>query len=340
MVSNVNSSVSVVITCYNYEAFVASAIDSALDQTILYSQIIVVDDGSTDASLDVINRYADRVLVVSQPNTGHLGACLAGLEHVTADYVHFLDADDRSLPNLVGTVGEYVSLEPVKIQFQLEVIDASGEPVGSVYPTYQDGYSTESMIEDNEVMGFYQAPPTSGNVFRVDLLRELSLERLSPRAALDGAANLVMPYCGSIVSLNRVLAQYGVHGESLSNSHGVPTVEQADKELREFRQNWTDARRILDDHRLAVDEENSLYAMERRIVMAALQGQMVYGLIPPYLSRLSKTHLRSTQKLLQGAWISSLVIPATSVRSQLIQLRRSGANRPRILREIAALIRR
>lgn len=333
-------SVSAVITCYNYESFVANAIESALGQTIPYSQIIVVDDGSTDASLDVIKRYADRIEIVSQPNAGHLGACLAGLQRVTADYVHFLDADDRSLPELVEVVEAHLGSEPVKVQFQLEVIDSTGETNGSVYPTYVDNYSSQLMVADNEVMGFYQAPPTSGNVFDVDLLRSLHLERLSSRVALDGAANLVMPYCGSVISLSKVLAQYGVHGSSLSNSHGRPTVEQAEKELREFRRNWADARLILDDARLMIDEEDSLYAMERQIVAAALRGWIVVDRLPSYLSRLSRVNLRPMQKVLQGIWITSLAVPSKPIRSHLIQVRRSGANRPRILRELAALIRR
>ncbi|MDO5628116.1 MAG: glycosyltransferase family A protein, partial [Mobilicoccus sp.] len=86
--------VAVVIPCYNYAQFVGAAIESALAQTVAYTQIIVVNDGSTDESLQVIERYADRIEIISQENAGLLGACLTGIAAVRCEYVHVLDADD------------------------------------------------------------------------------------------------------------------------------------------------------------------------------------------------------------------------------------------------------
>ena len=62
--------VSVIIPCYNAEPFVAEAIESALSQTYGEIEVLVVDDGSTDNSLDVIGQYEDRVTLLSGPNRG------------------------------------------------------------------------------------------------------------------------------------------------------------------------------------------------------------------------------------------------------------------------------
>jgi len=88
----------VVITSYNYREFVAEAVDSALAQTRAPAQVIVVDDGSSDGSADLLRaRYGSdpRVTLVCIANGGQLAAFQRGLACVDADVVCFLDADDR-----------------------------------------------------------------------------------------------------------------------------------------------------------------------------------------------------------------------------------------------------
>lgn len=91
---------SIVIPCYNTERFIAEAIQSALAQTYPIAEIVVVNDGSTDGSLEIIKSFSG-ISVVSQANGGLSAARNAGLSHVTGDYVVFLDADDRLLPDAV-----------------------------------------------------------------------------------------------------------------------------------------------------------------------------------------------------------------------------------------------
>jgi glycosyltransferase involved in cell wall biosynthesis len=90
--------VSVVIPCYNQGRFLGEAIDSVLAQTHRSFEIIVVDDGSTDDTVEVAGRY-NGVRCFSQANQGQGAARNLGLTHVTGEYVVFLDADDRLLPD-------------------------------------------------------------------------------------------------------------------------------------------------------------------------------------------------------------------------------------------------
>ena len=89
--------VSVVIPCYNQARFLGQAIESVLAQTCPVSQIIVVDDGSVDDTVQVATRY-HFVRCLSQPNRGQGAARNAGFAHVTGNYVVFLDSDDWLLP--------------------------------------------------------------------------------------------------------------------------------------------------------------------------------------------------------------------------------------------------
>jgi glycosyltransferase involved in cell wall biosynthesis len=88
---------SLIIPSYNQQEYLADAIESALNQTLPFQEIIVVDDGSTDNSLEIARKYP--VKVISQVNKGLASARNTGIMNSTkGDYIMFLDADDILLP--------------------------------------------------------------------------------------------------------------------------------------------------------------------------------------------------------------------------------------------------
>lgn len=87
--------VSVVIPSYNRAKRLPAAIDSVLRQGLPEMEVIVVDDGSVDDTRAVVERYGDRVRYVHQPNAGVGAARNTGIRHATAEFVAFLDSDDR-----------------------------------------------------------------------------------------------------------------------------------------------------------------------------------------------------------------------------------------------------
>src|SRR6516165_1862808 len=89
----------IIINNYNYGRFLAAAIESALNQTYVNTEIVVVDDGSTDDSRQVIVGYGDRVRPVLKANGGQASAFNAGFAASTGDVICMLDADDLFYPN-------------------------------------------------------------------------------------------------------------------------------------------------------------------------------------------------------------------------------------------------
>jgi glycosyltransferase involved in cell wall biosynthesis len=96
-----NIRVSIIITGYNYGRFVKDAIESALSQTYNNTEVIVVNDGSTDNSHYIISEFTDRVVYINQTNLGVAAARNNGISAATGTYCCCLDADDWISPSYV-----------------------------------------------------------------------------------------------------------------------------------------------------------------------------------------------------------------------------------------------
>lgn len=95
--------VSIIVPVYNAEAYIKQTIESALDQTWRSKEIIIVNDGSQDNSLDVVLQFKDKenVRIFSQVNAGSCAARNFGFEQSIGDYIQYLDADDLLSPDKI-----------------------------------------------------------------------------------------------------------------------------------------------------------------------------------------------------------------------------------------------
>ena len=119
--------VSIVVLNYNYARFVAAAIESALGQTAEGCEVIVVDNGSTDHSLEVIARYAERVRLVRQPvNIGQGQGYNLGIEAARGEWIVWLDADDMLDPDAIATCLAAADADTAKVQYSQRVPVAAG----------------------------------------------------------------------------------------------------------------------------------------------------------------------------------------------------------------------
>jgi glycosyltransferase involved in cell wall biosynthesis len=99
-----NLFVSIIINNYNYGKFLSEAIDSALNQTYSYHEVIVVDDGSTDNSREIIEGYKDKIVPVLKENGGQASAFNTGFAASKGDIICFLDSDDSFLPEKIEKI--------------------------------------------------------------------------------------------------------------------------------------------------------------------------------------------------------------------------------------------
>ncbi len=95
--------VSVILPVYNREAWVVRAIESVLAQTYEPLELIVVDDGSTDGTRDVLERFKDEIVILEQPHGGAYVARNLALRHARGELVAFIDSDDVWLPHRLSS---------------------------------------------------------------------------------------------------------------------------------------------------------------------------------------------------------------------------------------------
>jgi glycosyltransferase involved in cell wall biosynthesis len=104
--------VSIVVLCHNYARFLPEAIESALAQDHADVEVIVIDDGSTDDSLEVASGYEGRARVLTQPNQGLAATCNRGAREASGETFLFLSADDRLEPTYVGELRAALERSP------------------------------------------------------------------------------------------------------------------------------------------------------------------------------------------------------------------------------------
>jgi len=123
--------VSIVICNHNYEMFLPQAIDSALEQTHASVEVVVIDDGSTDASRALIARYGGRIRPVFKRNGGQPSAINAGFRECRGEIVCLLDADDVFAPGKVGRLVEIFARNPEAgwIFHELGYVDQDGREI-------------------------------------------------------------------------------------------------------------------------------------------------------------------------------------------------------------------
>jgi glycosyltransferase involved in cell wall biosynthesis len=114
--------ISVIMPVYNGERFLNQAIESLIAQSYEDWELIVVDDGSTDRTPQLLESYTDpRIKVLRQANRGEAGARNTGLKHMSGEYLAFLDADDVYLPDALQDLSAYLDDHPA-----LDVVFSDG----------------------------------------------------------------------------------------------------------------------------------------------------------------------------------------------------------------------
>jgi glycosyltransferase involved in cell wall biosynthesis len=234
---------SVIIANYNYEQYVGDAIDSAVNVDWPDVEVIVIDDGSTDGSREILRRYGDRITVLLQENSGQVVASNVGFARARGDVIIFLDSDDLLHPSVVREVAAVWRPGLSKVQFQMMIIDGAGKPTGAVFPQFSVTPTPERVRKWYRSTGSYPTPPGSGNAYARGFLEKLFPLDTSCGRASDSICLAAAPLLGDIVTIEKPLVSYRVHG----GNQGAMLILEATRFAREVtraRQRFAYAQRL------------------------------------------------------------------------------------------------
>jgi glycosyltransferase involved in cell wall biosynthesis len=207
--------VSIIINNYNYGRYLAASIDSSLAQDYPLKEVIVVDDGSTDDSREIISRYNGQVVAVLKQNGGQASAFNACFEKSKGQIVCFLDSDDVFLPTKVSDVVNALRDETLGWCFHdNQWTDALLQPVAN--SAHVSVASGRYDFREEAVAGTcqFRPPATSGLAFSRPLLQTLLPMPQDIRITSDNYIKFASIALSPGYFLATPLALQRIHGEN------------------------------------------------------------------------------------------------------------------------------
>ncbi len=215
--------VSVVVPIYNAYDYLAAAIDSILDQTLKDIEVICIDDGSTDRSIDIIKKYHDsdsRVRVVTENNAGVSTARNKGIARVRGEYVIFLDADDFYEPTLLEKLYNLAKEQNLDIALtRFDIYNNKSEKFSpATDEAHGDIFSHGAVVSKNEFPNYIFESTTGyvwNKLFRASMIKEKELT-FAPELYIFEDVHFVccaLSYADRIARIDEVLIHHRVYSD-------------------------------------------------------------------------------------------------------------------------------
>lgn len=271
--------VSIIMANYNYGCMIGDAIQSVIDQTYTRFELIVVDDGSTDHSAEVVQPFVNkdtRVTLIRQDNAGQGGAWNNAFSRCRGDILCLLDSDDLFEPGKLQAVVDAFeqSAEIGMVQHPLQVIDPDNQPL-QVIPflsRLEEGWLGPTVLRRG---GRWSFMPTSALSYRMEVARFFfPMDAKRFRGCADALLFTVGPLLTRVRVIPTPLSRYRVHGTNLMSS-GKINRKGTRKQLRSFFDTVSGTNRRLDQLDIDIprlDLRLHLQFREYLFVLSMLRG--------------------------------------------------------------------
>ena len=226
--------VSVVMTVFNAERYLREAVESILGQTFRDFEFIIVNDGSTDLSGEILEEFDQRdvrIRLISRGNTGIVAAANEGIAAARGQYLARMDADDVSLPERFERQVRYLDEHPECVLVGSRVV--STDPHGIPFATSEHALTHEEIDAQLLTVGGGWALLQPATMMRLDAVRKVGGYRGAYNISEDHDLFLRLAEVGKVANLPEVLFHYRRRYDGATHTHLHQLAEAKEKVLRE-----------------------------------------------------------------------------------------------------------
>lgn len=241
--------ISILVPCYNVEKYLPQCIDSIISQTLEEIEIICLNDGSTDHTLDILKRYAEsdsRINIIDKPNSGYGATMNLGLSKAKGKYIGIVESDDyieKRMFETLYTAAEKDNLDYVRCLYR-EFDEVKGRTRivdDSIYGLFECG---RPFCPREQKKIFFIPPSIWAGLYRRDFLEKDEIRFLdTPGASYQDTsfAFKVLICTDKMMVIPEVLHNYRINGNSSVNSTSkVFCVCDEEAEIRRFAKSYRD----------------------------------------------------------------------------------------------------
>lgn len=212
-----NSKFSIIVPSYNQGEFIAQTIDSILNQSYKNVEILVIDGGSKDSTIEVLKTYGDKIFWLSEKDRGQTHAINKGLALTKGDIITFLNSDDYYLEGTLETVAKQFESKKEKIWLtgNYIIVNEQGQPIQSLIVKYKSLFRKFISFNLLSVINPINQPST---FFRRPLIEQLQYFKEDLHYTMDYEFWLRAIKIQKPIVVNNKLSAFRIHKDSKGGS--------------------------------------------------------------------------------------------------------------------------
>ena len=290
-----NDKVSVVISVYNSEKFLEESIESVLNQTYKNIEILTVDDGSTDQSLNILHRFDDKIIILSQKNQGLAISVNNAIKKIKGRWLKWLSPDDILYPDAIEVlVNEAKKLSDNTIVYSnWDIVDENGQKLRSFF---ESNYNDLGIFEFN--VRLLDGPQINVNTTLIPtslFSKGCVMRQLKDPVAIDYDFFLRsgVLYNTHFHLVQKSLLKYRIHRKQLSHKNISKTLSYLSEVRNQVLSNLDDSKK--EQYLLALQEYNKKKPLQKKTmelglkIVTALPNLVADHLLVFYLNNVRRT---------------------------------------------------
>ncbi|WGV98439.1 glycosyltransferase family 2 protein [Vibrio sp. YMD68] len=342
--------VSVIITCYNYEKFIQTSIESVLNQNYPHIELIVVDDCSKDNSRALIMEYQDQLIpAFHEENKGHGGAFNTGYDTSSGDIVMFLDADDYLLPNSIEDALAQFPAQSGMCQYRMHLVDDQGSQF-DIFPKKELHFDEGNKAKEKLLhCGQYQSTVTSGLLFKREYLDQvMPIPQESFRQGGDGYLVTLAPIFTTVSSSEYCLSAYRQHGLNHS-AFSCQLTDRAKWLLDHNKMRHSALMNASKNKSLPLKNEfwfNDMVHLNQIMCLALFEPNNSFAstsrlkIVTKAMNSIKSQNLSTINRLILSMWWISISFSPRVIAKPLYSWRLLASSRPKFVQQASTFLRR